>query len=101
MLEIIKLHEPTDKDRAFDAFGEDDEFIAGKIHLDYGFEDGVRTYVFLDRERPLDDSYAMRPGGSSEELANDRIAEEIVINALTGMPTSVSAPQNILGLERS
>lgn len=85
MVEVLKLYELEGKRRAFDST-DGVEVTAGVVEfVPEGFEQ-PRTYVFVDREDPLGDSYAMKHGGCIEELADDAKIIEIICKGLDGMP---------------
>lgn len=92
-VEVLQLYEletegpQAGKQRGFDAADGDGGMWQGCIRLELGWEDGPRLYVCVDREDPLGDSYACRPG-RIEEVTDDILATKAITRALTGMPTS-------------
>jgi hypothetical protein len=84
-IEILKLYELEGRRRAFDV-SNGTLIIAGVVSLDTGWEDGPRIYVYIDREDPHGNSYAVKPSGSIEELQDDETFSALVIQALRHMP---------------
>ncbi|HSX17827.1 MAG TPA: hypothetical protein VLE51_00510 [Candidatus Saccharimonadales bacterium] len=78
MTEVATLYPVEGTGRDFDALV-GPGLIAGRITLSTAFEDGPRTIVYYDREQPLDGVYAVRHGGSLEEIADDDRAKELII----------------------
>jgi hypothetical protein len=84
-IEILALYElQHDGRRAFDAT-DGIQVIAGVASHDPDGFDQPRTYVYVDREDPLGDSYAVKIG-TPEELSDDVTFSALIVGALRHMP---------------
>lgn len=81
MADIKKLHPLEENHRDFDAvIG--NSIMAGKLALVESFDKGPRTYVIYDRHEPMDSSYAVRMGGSIDEIRDDETAKLLIIRGI-------------------
>jgi hypothetical protein len=77
MTEIDVLYPVEGNGRNFDALVGTGR-IAGRLAFEM-FEHQAKTVVYYDREQPLDSVYAVKRGGTLEDIADDATAAELII----------------------